>query len=130
MTKIAARISNTTKDVFEDALRLISKNARIWDNATNKHVFKCIGYKVHKNELYLSYYSDQCEKFPYPFEIDQTIEFAWNWFLHNNVPSQREPDTDGSTEIGYEITTERSGVGSSDWGMFVSIKPIWFIHGK
>jgi hypothetical protein len=43
---------------------------------------------------------------------------------------QEEPDTDGSTKVAFELTTQRSGIGSQDWGMFCSVKPIWFVYSK
>lgn len=113
-------VRNTTKEAFELGIKLISL-----DNLP----FKCNGYKVVDNELYLSRYSDKCEKFPYEFNLQQTVDFAWGWFK-SNKPSYNEPSTDGSTAIGFELSTERSGVGSSDWGMFCSVKSIWFIYGK
>jgi small subunit ribosomal protein S13 len=33
-------------------------------------------------------------------------------------------------KVAFELSTERSGVGSQDWGMFCSVKPIWFVYGK
>lgn len=113
-------IRSVNKKAFELGLEIISLD--------NTH-FKCNGYKVIDNELYLSRYSKECEKFPYEFNLKQTIDFAWGWY-ENNKPTNNEPCTDGSTAIAFELSTERTGVGSKDWGMFCSVKPIWFIYGK
>jgi len=114
-------VRNTSKESFEQAFRLI-----FLDQIDQK----CDGYKIKNNELFLSKYSDKCEKFPYKFNIQQTIDFAWGWWENNKVPNGIEPDTDGSTKVAFEISTERCGVGSEDWGMFASVKPIWFVYGK
>lgn len=117
-------VRNTTKQSFELGLKLIAL-----DEVPFNGVFKCNGYKIINNELFLSRYSDKCEKFPYEYNLQQTIDFAWGWF-QTVRPTDMEPDTDGSTGVAFELTTERSGVGSNDWGMFASVKPIWFIYGK
>jgi len=118
-------IKNYTREAFEIAFKLLAL-----DNAPFGKEFKCCGYKIINNELFLFRYSDKCEKFPYEFNLKQTIEFAWGWWENNQKPNEVEPDTDGSTKVAYEISTERSGVGSFDWGTFVSLKPIWFVYGK
>ena len=98
-------------------------------NGLSSGEFKCNGYKIVNNELFISQYSTKCEKFAYEFNLQQVIEFAWGWFK-TAVPSANEPDTDGSTAVAFELSTERCGIGSDDWGMCCSIKPIWFIYGK
>jgi hypothetical protein len=118
-------IRNTTKEAFELGLKLIAL-----DNVPFNGQFKCNGYKIIGNELFLSRYSDECEKFPYEYNLQQTIDFAWGWYENNQKPTENEPDTDGSTKVAFELTTERSGIGSKDWGMFCSVKPIWFVYGK
>ena len=118
-------VRNTKKEAFDLGLGLIAL-----DETPYKKEFRCNGYKVIDNELFLSGYSDKCEKFPYEYNLQQTAAFAWGWYENNKIPNDREPDTDGSTEVAFELTTERSGVGSKDWGMFCSIKPIWFVYGK
>jgi hypothetical protein len=123
--KIKVLVRNTTKESFELGLKLISL-----DELNSHKEFKCNGYKIIDNELFLSKYSDECEKFPYEFNLQQTIDFAWGWYQSNKNPTENEPDTDGSTKVAFELSTERSGVGSQDWGMFCSIKPIWFVYGK
>lgn len=118
-------VKNRTKEAFELGMKLISI-----DEIPFNGQFKCNGYKIIDNELFLSRYSDKCEKFPYEYNLGQTIEFAWGWYENNKKPNGNEPDTDGSTEVAFELSTERTGVGSKDWGMFCSIKPIWFVYGK
>jgi hypothetical protein len=124
-------VRNTTKEAFEQAFRLVFLDVYSYGgvNKTEK-VCKCNGYKIKHNELFLSNYSDKCEKFPYEYNIQQTIDFAWGWYENNKKPNGKEPDIDGSTRVAFEISTERCGVGSDDWGMFVSVKPIWFVYGK
>ena len=122
---ITILLRHTTKQAFDQGMRLIALEQEEY-----KGGFKCNGYKIIDNELYLSRYSDKCDKFPYEFNIQQTIDFAWGWYQVNQHPTESEPDTDGSTKVAFELTTQRSGCGSKDWGMFCSIKPIWFIYGK
>lgn len=124
-------VRNTTKEAFEQAFRLVFLDVYSY-GGTNKteKVSKCNGYKIKDNELFLSKYSDKCEKFPYEYNVQQTIDFAWGWYENNKKPNGNEPDTDGSTKVAFEISTERCGVGSDGWGMFVSVKPIWFVYGK
>lgn len=118
-------VRNTTKEAFELGLKLIAL-----DEVPFNKEFRCNGYKIIDNELFLSRYSDKCEKFPYQYNLQQTIDFAWGWYEANKTPTANEPDTDGSTKVAFELTTERSGVGSQDWGMFCSVKPIWFVYDK
>lgn len=118
-------VRNTAKEAFELAMKLIALDEKPF----NKD-FSCNGYKIIDNELFLSRYSDKAEKFPYEYDLEQTINFAWGWYKANQKPNTNEPDTDGSTKVAFEVSTERSGVGSQDWGMFCSIKPVWFVYGK
>lgn len=122
---VRVSVRNTTKEAFELGLKLISIDEKPFNGE-----FKCNGYKIINNELYLSRYSDKCDKFPYDYNLQQTIDFAWGWFEVNKNPTSGEPDTDGSTEVAFELSTDRCGVGSQDWGMFCSVKPIWFVYGK
>jgi hypothetical protein len=122
-------VKNTTKEAFDAAFRLVFQDNYRYNSHTTKE-YKCNGYKIINNELFLSKYSDKCEKFPYEYNIQQTIDFAWGWWENNKKPNEKEPDTDGSTEVAFEVSTVRCGVGSDDWGMFVSVKPIWFVYGK
>lgn len=118
-------VRNTTKEAFSLGMRLIALDA-VAHNAQ----FKCDGYKIINNELFLSWYSKDCVKLPYEFDLQQTIDFAWGWYEANKKPILPRPDTDGSTKVAFELSTQRTGVGSQDWGMFCSVKPIWFIAGK
>lgn len=118
-------IRSTEKETFELGLKLISLEEKAFQKE-----FECNGYKIENNELFLSMYSKECTLFPYVFNLQQTIDFAWGWFQANQKPSEQEPDTDGSTKVAFELTTERSGCGSKDWGMVCSVKPIWFVYSK
>lgn len=113
------------KKAFKIGLKLISI-----DWLLPKGQFKCIGYKIIDNELFLSAHSDKCEKFPYEYNLQQTIDFAWGWYEANKKPSTDEPDTDGSTKVAFELSSERTGYLDQDWGMVCSVKPIWFVYGK
>ncbi len=121
-------VRNHTREAFELAFRLVFLDAYRYNNNQKEH--RSNGYIIKDNELFLSKYSDKCTKFPYEYNIQQTIDFAYGWWENNKKPSTSEPDTDGSTREAFEISTERCGVGSDDWGMFVSVKPIWFVYGK
>ena len=123
--KIKVVVKNTEKEAFDLGMKLIALDETPFDGK-----FTCNGYKIIDNKLFLSRYSKECEQFPYKYNLEQTINFAWGWYEANKKPSYNEPDTDGSTEIAFELTTEGCGVGSDDWGLFCSIKPIWFIYGK
>jgi hypothetical protein len=125
MYNVEVLVRNTKKEAFELGLKVIAL-----DEVPFNKEFRCNGYKIIENELFLSRYSDKCEKFPYEYNLRQTIDFAWGWYEANKKPTECEPDTDGSTEVAFELSTERCGVGSQDWGMFCSVKPIWFVYGK
>ncbi len=128
---VEVTVKNTTKEAFDAAMRLIFlDNYSYVSPSYLEKVYKCVGYKIENNQLFLSKYSEKCTLFPYQFDIQQTIDFAWGWFQNNQVPTEKEPDTDGSTKVAFELTTTNCGVGSNDWGMFASLKPIWFEYGK
>ena len=122
---VTVLVRDTKKEAFELAMKIIALTNKPFDKD-----FYCNGYKVINNELFLSWYSNKCQTFPYLFNLQQTIDFAWGWNEANKNPTESEPDTDGSTKVAFELTTERSGVSSDDWGMFCSVKPIWFVYGK
>lgn len=58
-------VRNTDKEAFDLAMKLIAFTEKRYDKE-----FTCDGYKIIDNELYLSKYSDEAEKFPY--EYDET----------------------------------------------------------
>jgi len=64
-------VRNTTKEAFELAMTLISLDEKPYQKD-----FSCNGYKIIDNELFLSRYSKDCEKFPYEYNLQQTIDFA------------------------------------------------------
>lgn len=125
---IEVTVANTTKEAFEAAMRLVCLDVGSYEKGEKK--FKCIGYKIEDNELFLASYSDDCVKFPYEYNLQQTIDFAWGWWENNQIPTERAPDTDGSTKVAWLLTTSKCETGGRNFGMFVSIKPIWFIYGK
>ena len=127
---IEVTVQHNTKEAFEMAMRLIFLDNFRYEKGSHEKKFSCNGYQIENNQLFLSKYSEKCTKFAYEYNIQQTIDFAWGWWENNQKPSEEEPDTDGSTKVAFLITTENCGVGSSDWGMFVLIKPIWFVYGK
>ena len=99
---ITVEIKNTTKEAFELALRLIAL-----DHVPFNKQFKCNGYKIIDNELFLSEYSNKCDKFPYEYNLQQTIDFAYGWWENNKKPKEEEPDTDGNTKscLGVKYKT-------------------------
>ena len=117
-------IKSRKKESLDLGMRLIDSNR------SSAKEFKCIGYKIYNNTLYLYSYSDNCDKFPYEYNLQQTIDFAWGWYDVNKKPTEKEPDTDGSTEVAFELSTEKNNGVSHHWGTFCSIRPIWFIYGK
>jgi hypothetical protein len=128
--EIEVTVANTTREAFDMAFRLVFLDNKTYNRDTKEYESKCIGYNIVDNVLYLSKYSDKCTLFPYKFNVQQTTDFAWGWWENTQEPTEEEPDTDGSTEVAYEITTKKCGVGSSDWGMFASVRPVWFVYGK
>lgn len=123
-------IQGRKREAFDLAFQLIALDECVWDKEHRKDVFKCNGYRLNDNRLFLSRYSDKAVRFPYDFNLEQTINFAWGWWQANPEPTERHPDTDGSIEVGWRVTTEMCGVGSDDWGMFAMVEPIWFVYGK
>lgn len=118
-------VVDTTKEAFTMAFNIIAL-----EHTTFNRKFKCIGYKIIDKELFLASYSDKCEKFPYEYNLQQTIDFAWGWYEVNKQPSDEAPDTDGSVEVAFELSTEDAVIKTSDWGMMCSIKPTWLVYGK
>lgn len=123
---ITVEVANVSYKAFESAVKLIALDVLLWDKEKREQQFKCVGYEIKDNELYLYKYSDTCIKFAYEYNLQQSIDFAWGWWENNKKPTAREPDTDGSTEVAWFVRTKREG----DFGKFLSVKPIWFIYGK
>lgn len=95
-----------------------------------------IGYAIHNNMLFL-YTHEPSDKltgyssFPYKLNVGLITAFAWGW-LEQSKPTQGQPDTDGSVEKGFTITTEGCDWrgGSKFYGSIISIYPSWIIYGK
>ena len=121
-------VRDKEKESFELAFKILFHQQ--FGHHTDKHRQRANGYTVKKGVLFISRYSDKCTKFAYDYNLEQTTEFAWGWWQANQDPKESEPDTDGSTDVGFEITTDGCGVGSEDWGLMVAIRPVWFEYGK
>lgn len=112
-----------------DAFRVAMDAAFVSQYPRDKE-HKCNGYVIKDGRLILSKYADkEIIKFPYEYTKEQTIQFAWGWLESGVQPTGREPDTDGSTKIGFEVSSE-----GTDWqgihGTFIGIKPVWLVYGK
>ena len=118
-------VKDTERKSFDAAFHLIGQMLKPYNKP-----FKFVGYKIIDNVLFLHQYSSSCNLFAYEFNVQQATEFAWGWWENNQKPNDDEPDTDGSTKVAFEVSTENCGTGSRDWTTVVSIKPIWFIYGK
>lgn len=129
--EIKVTVANTTIEAFEAAMKLVALDVTRYDKTQNKMLFaKCDGYIIKDNILFLSRAHKAAVKFPYEYNLQQMIDFAWGWWESNKKPTGREPDTDGDTKVAWEITTENCGWRFPDYGVFVSVKPVWFIYGK
>lgn len=124
--EITVTVKNTEEVQFAKALELIAL-----DKSDKNDIFKCVGYKVVDNVMYLFRHNyEDCTILPYEFNLVQTITFAWGWYK-TNKPTSQAPDTDGDVEIAFEITTQLPhGLFGYDWAVICSVKPIWFIYGK
>ncbi len=72
------------------------------------------------------YYDDDntnATKLPYPFNLDQCVEFVWGWLQNANYGP--EPDIDGSCSRGWRI----KGGSWAPYVIFV-IEPMWAEHHK
>lgn len=94
------------------------------------HDNKTIGYRVFENKFILYWAkSDKMQQLPYPMTIDETINFAWGWFMKNE-PSMKEPDHDGDNEKGFRVFNESWGHVLGEWQAYIAIEPIWAMYGK
>ena len=122
-------IQDTRKEVFEKALHLLFDSSFL-----GRKNLTVTGYLVMNNTLYLTGYNEasipgNAIKLPFGFSRELAIQFAWEWFQNNQTPIDPEPDGDGSTSMGFHITTE----GLTSIGLhayFCSINPVWFYYGK
>lgn len=121
-------VQGKRKDIFEKALSLVFDASFLKQNMT------VTGYLEMNNTLYFTRYKRESipgNAIPFPFGLspELAIQFAWEWFQNNKTPIDSEPQGDGSTDIGFQITTE--GLNSIGlYTYFVTIKPMWFYYGK
>lgn len=66
---------------------------------------------------------------PYAMTEKQAVDFFWGW-LESVDPVAEEPDTDGSVEKGFRITTDGTSFMHKNWATFISISPVWLVYGK
>jgi hypothetical protein len=99
--------------------------------------FRCLSYQIIDKELYLFWYDLSSinnvfkpQEMAYPFNLEQTIEFAWGWWQNNKTPKEPEGGGDGSYEEAYEITTKYPEPYTHSYGVICKIKSIWFYYGK
>ncbi len=97
---------------------------------------KVVGYKIVNNAIILfSYIVEENDKdffkFPFVMEFEEAVSFVWGW-LNKTEPTGEYPDTDGSVEQGFQITTDGTSWrgGSGFYGSFIAIKPHWIVYGK
>src|ERR1700741_2864016 len=112
MFDIEVDITHRSKKAFIVAMEVVYTS----EYENDKEII-CKGYKIENGSLILCSYSEICIPFAYPFNKQQAIEFAWGW-LESVEPNIPTPDTDGSVEKGFIVTTKGTGVGSKDWGTF------------
>lgn len=122
-------VQDKRKEVFEKALHLIFDSSFL-----GRKNLTVTGYLVMNNTLYLTgyngtYFPGNAIKFPFGFSQDLAVQFAWEWFQNNQTPIDPEPNGDGSTEKGFQITTEGlTSIGLHSY--FCSITSVWFYYGK
>lgn len=78
--------------------------------------------------LHLYWYYDENNnsiKLPYPFNIDQCIEFVWGWL--QNADYGPEPDINGSCSKGWKIGGSKGGGWSH---VIFTVEPVWAEHHK
>lgn len=131
MSEFKLTLRDVEKETFKLAFAILSKEKKPIGNP-----FRCVSYQVIDNEFYLfssmpTYHKVfEHKELPYPFDLDQTIELAWGWWENNKKPKESEPDTDGSTEVAFEITTELPEPYRDSFEVICKIRPIWFVYGK
>jgi len=121
-----------SKPVFDASMRLA-----FMDEYESKKPLEVIGYRIQKNTMYLFNYKTDSNSgvgfvnLPYAMGVEEVISFVYGW-LAKTKPDYEEPDTDGSVEQGFEITTDGTDWrgGSQFYGSFIAIRPIWIVYGK
>jgi hypothetical protein len=127
------KITFRSKPVFDAAMRLA-----FMDEYKREKPLEVVGYRIKDNAMVLfGYEPDKGKekegfvKLPYPMGVEEIISFVYGW-LQKTKPNYNEPDTDGSVEQGFLITTDGTDWrgGSEFWGSFIAIKPVWIVYGK
>jgi hypothetical protein len=124
------KITYRGKHVFDLAMKLAFTSE--YENAKPETV---VGYEIFDNSIYLYSYcfepeSGNVTQFPYKLSLAEILPFVWGW-LQTVKPSGQYPDTDGSVEQGFTITTDGTDWrGSKKHGSFIAIRPEWIIYGK
>lgn len=120
------------KHVFDLAMKLAFTSEYIRDKPQT-----VCGYRIFNNSIFLHGYISDSDKnegyvpFPYEMGLDECISFVWGW-LQKTKPTYNEPDTDGSVDQGFKITTDGTHWRGGDCfhGTFIAITPIWIVYGK
>lgn len=114
------------REVFELGIQLI-----FLQETTSTRPTKCVGYSINNGVLKLYQFSDDDNPdyvtFPYPLNLEQTKSIAWGFYENNMKPNEQEPRGSGSTEVGFEISTE---FRPSEWNALCLIRSVWFYYGK
>ena len=128
------KIRYRSKQVFDVAMQVAFTSE--YTNKNNSFLLKAVGYKIVDNKMYLFDFKSKDEDkdlivFPYAMNLQQCIVFVWGW-LENTKSTEAYPDTDGSVEQGFKITTEGCGWrgGSGFYSSFIAITPVWIVYGK
>lgn len=119
------------KHVFDLALQLSLTSEYKQDKTQEIY-----GYKIHNNSLYLFGYKDNkgipdFVPFPFAMGLHEIQTFCYGWLCHAE-PIGEYPDTDGSVENGFRITTDKCDWrgGSGFYGSVIRIEPIYIVYGK
>jgi len=92
---------------------------------------KAVAYKVEDNTmvLYWHEHGTNIQRLPYPMNPRQLADFVWGW-LEYTKPTMKEPLTDGSTEVGWRLTSSIRKAWNDQEYSYATITPIWFVYGK
>lgn len=114
------------KHVFDIAMQVA------FTSEYEKQTTTACAYKVVDNKMFLLDGVKENDKsiqlFPYKMNLQQCISFVWGW-LENTEPIASEPDSDGSVNQGFNITTDGCG-WKGEHMAFICIEPVWIIYGK
>lgn len=89
-----------------------------------------IGYEIKDGRfiLYSAAHKDMI-KTPFPMNFKFAISMIKEW-LKITEPRTKEPNTDGSTALGFRVYCESWGHVDGKWEAFAAIEPIWLVYGK